>query len=86
MSPFKGFGKACIVAVLAASAGTLLGVLIAPAPGAETRQRLSTLMHHRKDQVLSTVERSQDAVEHAFNYVRDHVRTGKDKIADMVGS
>jgi hypothetical protein len=86
MSRFKGFVKACVVAVFAASAGTLLGVLIAPAPGAETRQRLSTLMHHRKEQVLSTVARSQDAVQHAFTYVRDHVKTGKDKIADMVGS
>lgn len=62
-----------------------MGVLIAPAPGAETRQRLSTLMQHRKEQVLSTVERGQDAVQHAFNYVRDHVRTGKEKIADRAG-
>ncbi len=86
MSRFKGFSKACIVAALAVSIGTLLGVMIAPAPGVETRQGLSTVFQHRKQQVVSTVERGQDAVKHAFSYVRDYVKTGKDKIADLVGS
>jgi hypothetical protein len=47
------------VATLSGLAGTVLGILIAPAPGSETRGRLSGFAEQHGDLVTDTVEQGR---------------------------
>ncbi len=61
------------VALLAGGAGIVIGVLLAPATGQETRAWVAELIDTHGPTVMSHVRRGQDTVAAAVDYVSTHV-------------
>ena len=80
-----GFVKRLMVTFVIASIGILVGVSIAPAPGEDTRAKVSAVMEERMEDLRQTFGRGQQAVESAFASFasfasfRETARTGMDK-------
>ncbi len=55
----RRFVTLLVVATLSGLGGTMLGILIAPAPGAETRERMSGFFEQHGDLVTDTVEQGR---------------------------
>jgi hypothetical protein len=75
-----GLVKRLMVTCIVGSIGVLVGVLIAPARGADTRAQLSLIVEERMEDLQQTVGRGQQAVESAFASFRESARSGMDKV------
>lgn len=66
------------VAVLSGLAGTATGILIAPAPGSETRGRLSGFVVEHRDLITETVEQGRHLVGAVTEFLRTHLSSPGD--------
>jgi len=69
------------VALIAGGLGLLVGLLVAPASGRETRRMIGRRLDEEKD-VL--VRKGQRALEDVADYVEDHIDEGKRKLNKVV--
>jgi len=73
------FVKRLMVTLIIGSMGVLVGALIAPAKGEDTRQHLSALFEDRKQDVLRLFEKGQDVVGSVVGVFRGQVKAGSDR-------
>ena len=61
------------VAIVAGLVGGIVGVLVAPARGSETRARLASLVDRHGPVVMESVRKGQDSVTDAVDYVKSRL-------------
>ena len=66
------------VATLSGFAGTVLGILIAPAPGSETRARMSGFVEQHGDLVTDTVEQGRHLADAVVEFLAARLSTPGD--------
>ena len=79
------------IALTALAAGAALGVLLAPASGADTRKKLMKKGSDLKDRLADMVEEGQDLIDElkgeardTASKVRDTVNNGKERMKEKV--
>ena len=71
---FRSFITLIFVATLSGMTGTGLGILIAPAEGAQTRQHLSVFMNEQGGTLMEGLDRGRRALGYALEFVTSRVR------------
>ena len=69
------------VALIAGGLGLLVGLLVAPASGRETRRMIGRRLDEEKDHL---VRKGQRAIEDVADYVEDQIDEGKRKLNKVV--
>ena len=82
----KSTGKTILAFTLGAAAGLVLGILLAPEKGSETRRRLKKEYDRRREQFDDLIDGFGEIVREGKESLKEVMEEGKEKIDEMTKS